>query len=103
MESPLSKIALLLTGLLVTLSCWQSASAEDLKQVYKLALQNDAELMIAESNYIAAIQAVPLAQSGRRPQIFFNADGRVVESDNSNTGTNSADNIGFSVNLTQSI
>ena len=103
MESPLSKITLLLTGLLVTLSCWQSASAEDLKQVYKLALQNDAELMIAESNYIAALQAVPLAQSGRRPQIFFDVDGRVIESDSSATGTNSSDVIGYSVNLTQSI
>ncbi len=103
MEFPLSKIALLLTGLLVTLSCWQSASAVDLKEVYKLALQNDAELMIAESNYIAAIQALPLAESGRRPQIFFNADGRANESDNSETGTNSSDNIGYSVNLTQSI
>ena len=103
MESPLSKITLLLTGLLVTLSCWQSASAADLKQVYKLALQNDAELMIAESNYIAAVQTLPLAQSGRKPQIFFTADGRVRESDNSVTGTNSSDNIGYSVNLTQSI
>ena len=103
MESPLSKIALLLTGLLITLSCWQTASAEDLKSVYKLALQNDAELMIAESNYLAAVQALPLAQSGRRPQIFFSADGRVNESDNSETGTNSSDNIGYSINLTQSI
>jgi len=103
MELPLSKLALLFTGLLVTLSWWQTSSAVDLTTVYRLALQNDAELMIAESNYLAAIQALPLAQSGNRPQVFFNADGRVVESDNSATGTNSSDNIGYSVNLTQSL
>ena len=71
--------------------------------MYRLAFENDAELMIAESNYLAAIQALPLAQSGNRPQVFFNADGRVTESDNSETGTNSSDNIGYSVNLTQSL
>ena len=103
MEPPLSKLALLTTGLLVTLSWWQSSSAEDLITVYQLALQNDAELMIAESNYLAAIQALPLAQSGNRPQIFFTVDGRIVESDNSATGTNSSDNIGYSVELTQAL
>jgi len=103
MELPLSKLALLFTGLLVTLSWWQTSSAVDLTTVYRLALQNDAELMIAESNYLAAIQALPLAQSGDKPQVFFNADGRVTESDHSDTGTNSSDNIGYSVNLTQSL
>ena len=71
--------------------------------VYQLALQNDAELMIAESNYLAAVQALPLAQSGRKPQIFFNANGRVQESDNSETGDNSSDNVGYSVDLTQTL
>jgi len=99
----LSKLALLFTVLLVTLSCWQSSSAEDLKEVYRLAFENDAELMIAESNYLAAIQALPLAQSGNRPQVFFNADGRITESDSSNTGNNGSNNIGYSVNLTQSL
>ena len=103
MELPLSKLALLFTGLLVTLSWWQTSSAEDLATVYRLALQNDAELMIAESNYLAAIQALPLAQSENRPQIFFNADGRIAEADNSATGTNSSDTIGYSLNLTQSL
>lgn len=84
--------------------CWcQSAVAENLLEVYRLALDNDAELMIAESNYQAAVQALPLAQSGNRPQVFFNAGARVRESDNSETGSNSSDNIGYSVNLTQSL
>jgi outer membrane protein len=103
MEPPLSKLALLFTGFLVTLSWWQTSSAEDLLRVYQLALENDAELMIAESNYLAAIQALPLARSGNKPQVFFNADGRITESDTSNTGTNSSDNIGYAVNLTQSL
>ena len=84
--------------------CWcHNLAAENLVQVYNLALENDAQLMIAESNYLAAVQALPLAESGNRPQVNFNADGRIRESDNSETGNNSSDNIGYSVNLTQSL
>jgi len=89
--------------LLVTVLWWQTSPAEDLATVYKLALEYDAELMIAESDYLASIQALPLAQSGRKPQVTFNAEGRVRESDNSNTGNNSSDTIGYSLNLTQSL
>ena len=103
MPKPVSKLALIVTGTLLTLGWWQNSAAEDLMDVYQLALQNDAELMIAESNYLAAVQALPLAQSSRKPQIFFNANGRVRESDNSETGDNSSDNIGYSVDLTQSL
>ena len=66
METPLSKFALLLTVILLTLCWWKTSSAEDLLTVYQLALKNDAELMIAESNYLAAIEALPLAQSPKR-------------------------------------
>jgi len=93
----------LITALLLTLGHWQSAAAEDLLTVYQLALENDAQLMVAESNYLAAVQALPLAQSGRKPQVFFNANGRLREADNSETGSNSSDNIGYSVDLTQSL
>ncbi len=99
----MSKLKILLPFYLLTLGWCQLSSAEDLLTVYRLALENDAQLMIAESNYLIAIQALPLAESSNRPQIFFNASGGVRESDNSESGNNSSDSIGYSVNLTQSL
>jgi outer membrane protein len=103
MESRLSKFALLLTAILVTLCWWKTSSAADLLTVYRLALQNDAELMIAESNYLAAIEDLPLAQSNNRPQVFFDAEGRHTEFDASNTGTGSSDITRYGLNLRQSL
>ncbi|NCF37942.1 MAG: TolC family protein [Gammaproteobacteria bacterium] len=65
---------------LLLLLWWQVAPAEDLATVYGLALKNDAELKIAESNYLAAVQALPLASSQRKPQISFDANGSRRES-----------------------
>jgi outer membrane protein len=103
METPLSKFALLLTAILVTLCWWKTSSAEDLLTVYRLALHNDAELMIAEANYLAAIEVLPLAQSRNRPQVFFNAEGRHIEADDEDTGSNSSNNTLYGLNLTQSL
>jgi outer membrane protein len=89
--------------LLIFLFWWQASLAEDLVTVYGLALKNDAELMIAESNYLAAIEALPQARSGRKPQISLNANGTARESDNSETGDNDVDTVGYSLNLTQSL
>jgi outer membrane protein len=88
---------------LLLLLWWQVAPAEDLATVYGLALKNDAELKIAESNYLAAVQALPLASSQRKPQISFDANGSRRESDNSETGDSETDVVGYSVNLTQSL
>lgn len=90
-------------ALLVFMGWWQASPAQDLVTVYGLALERDAELQIAEANYLAALQALPLARSGRRPQIFFNANGTQRESDNSETGDSTNRNIGYSLNLTQSL
>jgi outer membrane protein len=90
-------------ALLILLFWWQASSAEDLVTVYGLALKNDAELMIAESNYLTAIEALPQARSGRKPQISFNANGTTRESDNSETGDNDSETVGYSLNLTQSL
>jgi outer membrane protein len=85
------------------LLCSQSVQAQNLIEVYRLAQENDAELLIAESDYLAAIEAVPLARSGNRPQVFLNANGTLTESDNSEIGDNSNQTIGFSIDLTQSL
>ena len=90
-------------ALLLPLFWGQTLLAQDLATIYGLALENDAELMIAEADYLAAIEAVPLARSERRPQVFFDASGSLSESDNSETGSNSNETIGYSVSLTQSL
>jgi outer membrane protein len=96
------KLTLKLLPLLL-LGSWQAQAAQDLVAIYGLALKNDAELLIAEANYLAAVQAVPIARSGRKPQVFLNATGSARESDNSETGDNDNETIGYSLNLTQSL
>ncbi len=89
--------------LLALLGCSQALQAQDLVTVYGLALERDAELQIAEANYLSAVQALPVARSGRKPQVFLNANGSLRESDNSVTGDNDNETIGYSLSLTQSL
>lgn len=98
MQKYLSKLALM-----TLLVCSQTVSAEDLVTVYGLALKNDAELQIAESNYLAAVQAAPFARASNRPQISFDANVAASEIDDSETGDSSDTNSGYGVNLTQSL
>ena len=89
--------------LLAVLGWSPTVPAEDLLAVYKLAQENDAELLIAESDYLAAIQAVPFARSANRPQISFNANASASEVDNDDSGSSSENNSGYSLNVTQSL
>ena len=90
--------------LLILLIWWQASPAEDLVAVYGLALERDAELQIAEANYLAAIQALPFAKSDSKPQISFNADHTERDSRQSSvTGDNDNTTTGYSLNLTQSL
>ena len=98
MRRILSKLALL-----VLLTSWQASPAEDLVAIYGLALENDAELQIAEANYLAAVQQLPFAESSRKPQITFNADGTNTDTDNSDLGDNENTTLGSSLNLSQSL
>jgi len=91
------------TALLILVGCWHSAYAQDLLTIYELALKNDAQLQIAEANYLAAIEALPQAQSGRKPQIFFNADGTYTDTSTTNVGDGKTDTLSYSLNLTQSL
>ena len=96
MQKLLSKLVLL------ALFGWsQTVSAQDLVTIYGLALANDAELQIAESDYLAAIQAVPFARSANRPQISLNANASASEIDSSVTDRSTDTNTGYSLNLTQ--
>ena len=92
-----------ITALLALLGSWTPLHAQDLLTVYELALENDAQLQIAEANYLAAIEALPQARSGRKPQVFFNADATMVESDNSRLGDDSSDSVGYGVSVSQAL
>lgn len=78
-------------------------AAQDLVGIYGLALKEDAELRIAEAEYLSAVENVPLARSGARPQIFFDADGQMEESDVDGFGTANRESLGYSIDLTQSL
>lgn len=91
------------TVCLILLTTWQPLLAQDLISVYGLALERDAELQIAEANYLAAVQNLPVAQSGRKPQVFLSASGSLQESDNSETGNNDIERIGYNLSLSQSL
>jgi outer membrane protein len=92
-----------ITALLALLVSWTPLHAQDLLTVYELALENDAQLQIAEANYLAAIESLPQARSGRKPQVFFNADATLVESDNSRLGDDSSDSVGYGVSVSQAL
>lgn len=77
--------------------------AQDLVDIYEIALQKDVELQIAESNYLSATAALPLAVSTRRPQVNLKAQAGIRESDSSLTSDNTTNSYGFSLNLTQNI
>jgi len=77
--------------------------AQNLMDVYQLALQQDAELKIAESVYEAELESLPVATSALKPQIGFSAQGSTRESDLSTTGENTIDSTGYSLNLVQSL
>ena len=89
--------------LVLLLFWWQASPGADLVTVYGLALENDAELMIAESDYLVSVQAAPFARADNRPQISFDANVAASEIDDSETGDSSDTNSGYGVNLTQSL
>jgi outer membrane protein len=90
-------------ALMALLGWSQIVSAQNLVEIYSLALENDAELQIAESDYLAAIQAVPFARSANKPQISLNASAAASEIDDSENDRNSENSTGYSLNLTQSL
>ncbi len=54
-----------------------AVNAADLKEVYTLASQYDADIAVANADYEAAIQRLPIAKSAFRPQISVAADSGV--------------------------
>ncbi len=88
-----------------------SLFAQDLIDIYILATQQDAQLRIAESEYLAATQALPAASSAYKPQIYLSANVASSESDLSSlsadstltAGSTTTNSYGYTLSLSQSI
>jgi outer membrane protein len=80
-----------------------SLLAQNLIDIYQLAEQNDASLKIAQANYQTVKVSLPLVTSTRKPQVNLSAQQSLIESDNSNTGSNTNRNLGYTLSLTQTI
>lgn len=93
---------------LILLSTSQPLMALDLIDIYQLALEQDAEIKIAESEYLSAAEALPLSKAANLPQINFatNVSGRDSDSSSPQPGAGGEREVlsyGFSLNLTQNI
>jgi len=77
--------------------------AQDLMDIYRLAVDQDAELRIAEFEYLATRESLPIATSLRKPQIDFGASLIRNEAESTIRPDNTSDDIGYSINLTQTI
>jgi outer membrane protein len=77
--------------------------AQDLIDIYKLAIVQDAELRIAEFEYLATRESLPIATSLRKPQIDFGASLIRNEAEGTIRPDNTRNDIGYSINLTQTI
>ncbi len=91
--------------LLTLLSLSQPLFAQNLIEIYELALEQDAELKIAESQFQSATEALPLAVADRRPQINLSANITGSETDSSTaiTGSGETESYGLSLTLSQNI
>ncbi len=77
--------------------------AQDLMDIYRLAVEQDAELRIAESEYLATRESLPIATSARKPQIDFAANLSQTETDGLVIPNNTNQDIGYSISLTQTL
>jgi len=89
-----------------------AAQAEDLLEIYQLALQNDAQLRTAMANRDSALEARPQAEARLLPSVNLSSDANLIRSDvnsSSSSGFSSTDNpnhyatAGLALNLSQSI
>lgn len=100
---------LLLPLLLGQLLGVSGAQAEDLLEIYQLALQNDAQLRTAMANRDSALEARPQAEARLLPGISLSSDANLIRSDVNSSASSLTDNpnnyatAGLALNLTQSI
>jgi len=98
--------SLILKSCAALLLCSHSiAQAEDLTEVYKLALENDPIYKAAIATRDAAYQSVKISRGSLLPQIGLTASYREANTDNTTNPINNFDgsNTQYGVNLTQTI
>jgi len=83
--------------------CTTVLQAQDLMDIYRLALEQDIELKIAESEYQSTQESLPIASAALKPQINFSANLSQRESDKSTSPSNTIKSSGYSLNLTQNL
>jgi outer membrane protein len=97
------KLKLLPLALLMTMSV--SAWAENLLQVYDLAMQNDAQIRAARAVRDSALEARPQAQALLRPSVSLSANAnlvhREVKSSPSGSGSSNTNNRDLALSLSQ--
>lgn len=71
--------------------------------IYRLALEQDVELKIAESEFQTTRESLPIASSALKPQIDFSANLTQRESDISTIGSNTNQSSGYSFDLRQNL
>ena len=92
--------------LIIIISLGLSSSgllAQDLIDIYQMALVQDAELKIAEAEFRAELESLPVASSALKPQIGLSAQGSTQEIDIAPITENTIDSTGYSINLVQSL
>ena len=87
---------------LLTLST-TSAQAIDLSQIHALAIDQDAQLMIAHSQLESARFGLPQAVSANRPQVNLAANTRFQDTDNSLISDDQQTSLGFTLSLQQNL
>ncbi len=98
-----NNILLAIATCLITLNS-TALHAMDLAEIYKLALNNDAELMIAKSELESLKQNLPLASSTKLPQIYFAASATKNDENSSLPALDEQQDIlTYSITLQQSI
>jgi len=98
-RSPRILLSLALAGLLLS----PAAQAADLWSTYQTALEFDAELRAAETDYRAALEARPQARSVLLPQIDAGASQSRTRTDPAGMSSSDIDTTRFDVTLNQSV
>ncbi|MFA5626377.1 MAG: TolC family outer membrane protein [Thiohalomonadaceae bacterium] len=82
-----------------------SAHGENLRDIYRLALESDPQLRAAEAAHRAALEAKPISRSALLPNINFaaNAQRNMNDYDTPNLAKNNYTSSGYSLSLRQSI
>lgn len=93
---------LVLTTCLLTLTSTTS-QALDLVQIHNMALEQDAQLMVARSQLESSRQTLPQVQSTNKPQINLSAHTTFQDQGNTLSGDDEQNSLGYTLSLQQNL